>query len=192
MNDHSSSTDSCSCSSGSRRARSTVSAHSRSLTSHASRNPSAVVGRNRGRSGWRRSSSASHQRCDVDAVDHEALDLAVDRGVETSTSRIVTPRRSESWIVTPFSSTVSNREPDRSARANSLPLRSLKSFMAVRLGHGVDSRCPDSGPSGRSQQTCTCGSALALGCRDRCLVPSPAGQREPEDDADREQQAPAL
>jgi len=59
MNDHLPPTDSCSISEGSRRARASVDSHSRSLRSQASRNPSGVVGRNLGRSGCRRSSSAS-------------------------------------------------------------------------------------------------------------------------------------
>ena len=78
MNDHSPPTWRCSSASGNVFARATVSAHSRSSTAHASRNPSASSGLIFARSGIRRLSSASTYADDLDAVEDDVLQLAVD------------------------------------------------------------------------------------------------------------------
>ena len=158
-NDHSPPTDSCSCSgsAAARPGRRWPTSGARSCP-RPPRNPSAVVGRNLGRSGVAPVELGFDQWRHVDPVDHQVLDLAARCVVSSiSTPRIVTPVRSESRMREPLSKTISKREPCMSARSNVRPREVLESFgHGFRLGGLEDARRPVDSRHSQSARTSSC------------------------------------
>ena len=92
MNEYSPSTRSCSRSGGNRLARSMVGGHTRSMIAHASRKPSASAGSSLAAFRVAPVQLGLDERPDVDAVDPDVADLAVDVDIFTATRRAASRR----------------------------------------------------------------------------------------------------
>ena len=140
MNDHSPSTLSCSSAGSSSEARPTVSAHSCSMIDHASRKPSASVGRSFTRSGWRRSSSASTSGPTSTPLTRRPM-----ISPEISTSRhegAADPRPAQVDVVEPGARQVHLTEL-RSGQVDHLEPRAGQTSLEELLGHALTVRRGD-------------------------------------------------